>query len=71
VSGVPSYNTFSLYGRYEINEKMQLRAGIDNLLDEDPPIYGSRPGDRNAEQTRPDQYDILGRRIYAGIKVNF
>ncbi|HZF28488.1 MAG TPA: TonB-dependent receptor [Gammaproteobacteria bacterium] len=71
VSGVPSYNMFSLFGRYEINEKMQLRAGIDNLLDEDPPIYGSRPGDRNADQTRPDQYDILGRRIYAGIKVSF
>jgi hypothetical protein len=45
--------------------------GIDNLLDEQPPIYGSRPGDRNAEVTRADHYDILGRRMYVGLKMQF
>jgi outer membrane receptor protein involved in Fe transport len=71
VSGVDSDQSFNLYTRYAFNERFQLLGGIDNLLDEQPPIVGSRPGDRNAENTRPDYYDILGRRMYLGLKMNF
>jgi outer membrane receptor protein involved in Fe transport len=71
VSGVDAYQSFNLYTRYAFNERFQLLGGIDNLLDEQPPIVGSRPGDRNAENTRPDYYDILGRRMYLGLKMNF
>jgi len=28
-------------------------------------------GDRNAEVTRPDYYDILGRRAYVGVRMQF
>ncbi len=45
--------------------------GIDNLTDVQPNIVGARPGDNNAEVTRADYYDILGRRAYIGVKARF
>jgi outer membrane receptor protein involved in Fe transport len=71
VSSVPSYNSFNLFAGFSINERISFRGGIDNLLDEQPHIVGSRPGDRNAEVTRPDYYDVLGRRGYVAVKVAF
>ena len=71
VSGVGSYQEFGLFAGYQLSEKMSLRMGIDNLADKQPPIYGYTVSDHNAEVTRPDYYDILGRRIYAGIKLSF
>ena len=77
---VDSYQVFNLYAGYTFNERFRLRAGIDNLLDEDPLIVGSRPigangptdtGDRNAEVTRADYYDTLGRRMFVGIEMSF
>ncbi|MCE3284471.1 MAG: TonB-dependent receptor [Steroidobacteraceae bacterium] len=37
-----------------------LRAGIDNLLDEEPPVYPSY----QQANTEPSLYDVLGRRYY-------
>jgi outer membrane receptor protein involved in Fe transport len=80
ILSVPSYDTFNLFAGFMIGDRIQLRGGIDNLTDEDPPIVGTRPpgsnnaadlGDRNAENTRPDYYDILGRRAYFGVKMAF
>jgi hypothetical protein len=54
-----------LFTRVSINDKLEFRGGIDNLLDEDPVIVEARPGvDSNADITRPDYYDILGRRVH-------
>ncbi len=80
ILGVDSYSNFNLFTNYTFNERFSLRAGIDNLFDEEPLIVGTRPvgangptdtGDRNAEVTRADYYDVLGRRAYVGIKMNF
>jgi outer membrane receptor protein involved in Fe transport len=68
---VGSYESFGVFAGYTVNSKMQLRMGIDNLADEQPLIVGSRSTDRNAEVTRADYYDILGRRVYAGVKISF
>jgi outer membrane receptor protein involved in Fe transport len=68
---VDSYQSFNVFAGYTINDKMSLRGGIDNLTDVQPNIVGSRPGDRNAELTRADYFDILGRRAYVGVKVTF
>jgi outer membrane receptor protein involved in Fe transport len=80
ILSVPAYDTFNLFAGFTIGDRIQLRGGIDNLTDEDPPIVGTRlpgtngptdPGDRNAENTRADFYDILGRRAYFGVKMAF
>jgi outer membrane receptor protein involved in Fe transport len=80
ILGVGSYQSFNLFAGVTFNERFSLRAGIDNLLDEQPLIVGTRPvgangptdtGDRNAEVTRADYYDTLGRRAYVGLKMEF
>jgi outer membrane receptor protein involved in Fe transport len=80
IQPVDSYDTFNLFSTYSINDRFHLRAGIDNLTDEEPLIVGTRlpgangptdVGDRNAEVTRPDYYDILGRRAYIGLQMQF
>ena len=60
-----------MFAGYTFNERFSLRAGVDNLLDEDPLIVGAQPGDNNAEVTRPDYYDVLGRRMYVGLSMSF
>jgi outer membrane receptor protein involved in Fe transport len=70
--GADSYQNFAMFARYSINERLELRGGIDNLLDEQPLIVEARPGvDSNADVTRADYYDILGRRAYIGLKMSF
>jgi outer membrane receptor protein involved in Fe transport len=70
--GADSYNVFSMFARHSINERLELRGGIDNLLDEEPVIVEARPGvDSNSDITRPDYYDTLGRRAYVGLKMSF
>ncbi|HET8699459.1 MAG TPA: TonB-dependent receptor, partial [Gammaproteobacteria bacterium] len=34
----PSYNIFDVSGGYSFNEKWDLRFGVDNLFDKDPPV---------------------------------
>ena len=68
---VDAYQSFNLFAGYNVNDKIDLRMGIDNLLDEEPLIVGAQPGDNNAEVTRADYFDILGRRAYLGIQISF
>jgi outer membrane receptor protein involved in Fe transport len=70
--GADSYNVFGMFGRYEINERLEFRGGIDNLFDEDPVIVEVRPGvDSNTDVTRSEYYDVLGRRAYVGLTMSF
>jgi iron complex outermembrane recepter protein len=74
---VDSYNVANLFARYQINDKIEFRGGIDNLFDEEPPIVGADPGtatlpaDRNLGDTDSGFYDVLGRRFYVGVQMNF
>jgi outer membrane receptor protein involved in Fe transport len=70
--GADSYNNFGLFGRYQINDRLEFRGGIDNLFDEEPVVVEARPGvDSNTDVTRADYYDVLGRRAYVGLKMSF
>lgn len=44
-----------------------LRAGVENLSDEDLPIFPSGI----AFNTDPSQYDVLGRRHYVGANYSY
>jgi outer membrane receptor protein involved in Fe transport len=71
-TGADSYSNFSLFARRTINERLEFRGGIDNLFDEEPRIVEARPGvDTNSDVTRPAYYDVLGRRMYVGLKMSF
>ena len=69
IEGVDAYNLFELTGFYTLNDNLRLRAGIQNLLDEDYVIIG----DSSAEQsnTYPATYDVFGRSYFIGATVNF
>jgi iron complex outermembrane receptor protein len=84
VLGVDSYSLFNLFAGYQISERLSLRGGIDNLLNEDPPVVGRDPGtnpaagcpgspqcDNNSDNTNTQYYDILGRRAYVALKMSF
>jgi len=71
VQGTPSYNLFNLSAGYHW-DKYSFRAGIDNLLDKQPLVYGANPGvDTNTDTTLPQFYDPLGRRFYVGVEAKF
>lgn len=48
---------------WDVNERIQVRAGINNLFDEAPPIAGNGAGPSIAGNgnTFPGMYDALGR----------
>jgi len=61
-----SYQVFDLFGRYDVTEGFSVRAGVENLFDEDPPVVSGIPGN-----TLPSFYDILGRRYYVSFTARF
>jgi outer membrane receptor protein involved in Fe transport len=70
----PSYNVFDVAGRYTFADRWELRFGIDNLLDEAPPVVNIRTVAEGYAQTGVTNaafYDVLGRRYYAGMTVEF
>lgn len=68
----PAYDLFDLSGKWTINETFEVRGGIDNLLDSEPPRVGVIPSTTSAAGTTDGaSYDILGRRFYIGLRANF
>ena len=70
----PSYNVFDVAGRYTFADRWELRFGVDNLLDEEAPIVNLRTvaeGYTQTGVTNASFYDVLGRRYYVGMTVEF
>jgi iron complex outermembrane receptor protein len=59
---LPSTDYFDLAAVWGPTENLTLRMGINNLLDEDPPICPCGSGN-----TIPESFDALGQYIFAGI----
>ncbi len=67
-----SYRMFDATVRYAVKDGLELRFGIDNLLDEDPEtVFAEVDIYDNVGVTNPGFYDVLGRRFYVGLKMNF
>ena len=64
---------FDVTGVWDVTEWATLRAGINNLLDEEPPIAGNAAGPSNNGNgnTFPGAYDALGRYWFVGVSVGF
>jgi outer membrane receptor protein involved in Fe transport len=60
-------NYLDLSAEYTFGDHYVLFAGIDNITDEEPPIFGfSIAGDANVDISL---YDVLGRRFFAGFRI--
>jgi iron complex outermembrane recepter protein len=65
-----SMNYFDLSASWAITEQYDLRFGINNILDEDPPLVDtgwSGPGTPNTW----GPYDTLGRQVFLGVNAKF
>jgi outer membrane receptor protein involved in Fe transport len=61
-----------LRGGYDFSENVNVYFGINNVLDEDPPVLGQATNyGATGINTDPVAYDVIGRRYYAGISVDF
>lgn len=79
VQGAEAYNLFSLNGTAQLTDAVNIRFGVDNLLNERPPLTGVSTG--NTQPTvngltpggayNDAFYDINGRRFYLGANIRF
>ncbi|WP_022945051.1 TonB-dependent receptor domain-containing protein [Pseudoalteromonas ruthenica] len=61
---IPSYTTFDINFDYTVNDHVDVRLGVQNLADRTPP--------RNPFAfTDGEYYDVIGRRVTAGVNVTF
>jgi iron complex outermembrane recepter protein len=66
---IPAYNYLDIAATWKPVNNVELRAGINNLLDKDPPIItvGIAPGGANAYSA----YDQLGRQVFVAATLKF
>lgn len=77
---IKAQSYFDLAGTFNLSDQYTFRIGVQNLLDNDPPIIGANGSSavNNActavfcsGNTFPNVYDSMGRYIYAGVTLNF
>ena len=67
---VPNVSYFDLAANWNVNEKVALRAGVNNIFDKDPPLVenaivgGALPNTYNV-------YDLLGRHMFVALTARF
>ena len=66
---IDAYNYFDLTFAYDVNENALIRFGIQNVMDEDPPVLGSTASEQ--ANTWPATYETLGRRLFLGTSLRF
>lgn len=72
--GAKSYNLFNLNGTYELTSNVTVRAGVDNLFDQAPPLEEQNlglPSFLLPGGSYSNQYDLYGRRLYVGVNMAF
>jgi len=67
---IPSYSYIDLSATWEVYKGIQLRAGVNNLFDKDPPILPT--GDNLSQNLNVlPSFDLLGREVFVGLKAKF
>ena len=66
-----SRNYLDLAGNWQINKMFALRAGVNNVLDKDPPITGVVAAVFGNGNTYPQVYDAFGRRVFLNLTATF
>jgi outer membrane receptor protein involved in Fe transport len=68
---VPSYVYHDLVARWSMNDTFGFTLGATNLADKDPPIYTTDSQAGVQSNTDPSTYDVLGRRYFLNVTMNF
>ncbi|HLZ76518.1 TonB-dependent receptor plug domain-containing protein [Phenylobacterium sp.] len=66
-------NYIDLVANVTIHNNLNLRIGVNNVFDKDPPLADSTvaPGPFGNGNTFPNVYDALGRYVYVGLTADF
>jgi outer membrane receptor protein involved in Fe transport len=67
---IPNYDYLDLSAIYEVSKHLTLRAGVNNVLDKDPPVISEYVSQTGAPNTYPT-YDLLGRVLFAAFTAKF
>lgn len=67
---IPSYSYLDLSAIWNVTRHVQVRAGVNNVFDKDPPFLPAEASLSGDIFTLPP-YDILGRYIYMGVGATF
>jgi outer membrane receptor protein involved in Fe transport len=69
---ITGYSYLDLTGMWNVTRQLQLRAGVTNVLDKDPPIIPSLDITGNAGPANSfDAYDYLGRQVFIAFTAKF
>lgn len=75
LSEIDAFDYFDVAFGWSVNDNIELRGGINNVTDQDPPIihggvdqFGGGPFNAN---TYPTVYDSLGREVFIGMSTKF
>ena len=64
-TGTPETWYFDLRGTYDLTSNLTIRAGVNNIADEDPALYSPNI----QSNTDPSTFDVLGRRFFVGFNL--
>jgi outer membrane receptor protein involved in Fe transport len=73
---IDAYNYIDLSATWRVRDNLNLRAGVTNVADKDPPIVDANdlpaagPPEGNGN-TYPGVYDSLGRTFFIGLTADF
>jgi iron complex outermembrane receptor protein len=68
VPELDGYSYLDISFNYNANEKLSIWGGVINVLDEDPPLLGSRQTRAN---TSPDTFSPTGAEMFIGAAYRF
>jgi outer membrane receptor protein involved in Fe transport len=63
----PTISYFDLLGRWRISRRFELRGGVNNLANKQPPTFSTTP----QANTDPSAYDVYGRRYFLALRATF
>lgn len=67
--GIEAYDWYDLVGSWQASEHVGVMVGINNILDEEPPLMGQ--GLSSNGNTLAGQYDTLGRYLFANVTITY
>jgi outer membrane receptor protein involved in Fe transport len=67
---LPARSYLDLSAIYKLDKHLSFRAGINNVLDKDPPLVATELSGTASPNTYPT-YDILGRQAFVGFTATF
>jgi outer membrane receptor protein involved in Fe transport len=67
---IPSFSYIDIGFTWQVLKELQLRGGINNLLDKDPPLVAQEISEGGGANTY-SVYDTLGRQLFIGFTAKF